>query len=72
MSSENGNNGRRLYRPKEFAEMVGVSVRTLQRWDASGKLPAGRYPSGRRFYTDADYAAATGLEGGGSQDDPES
>ncbi|WP_293088602.1 MerR family transcriptional regulator [Moorena sp. SIO3H5] len=26
------------YRPHEFAKIAGVTVRTLQRWDISGKL----------------------------------
>lgn len=29
-----------MYKPKEFAEMLGVSVKTLQRWDNEGKLIA--------------------------------
>ena len=28
------------YKPQEFAEMIGVSVKTLQRWDKEGKLKA--------------------------------
>ncbi len=36
--------------PKDFAKMMGVSVRTLQRWDKNGQLIAYRRPSGRRFY----------------------
>lgn len=38
-------------RPSEFAALVGVSVRTLRRWDASGFLVASRTVGGRRFYT---------------------
>ncbi|NEO91923.1 MAG: MerR family DNA-binding transcriptional regulator, partial [Moorea sp. SIO3G5] len=30
------------YRPHEFAKIAGVTVRTLQRWDISGKLIADR------------------------------
>ncbi|MCL2937086.1 MAG: MerR family DNA-binding transcriptional regulator [Trichodesmium sp. MAG_R02] len=26
------------YRPNEFADLAGVSVKTLHRWDSSGKL----------------------------------
>lgn len=40
------------YKPKEFAEMIGVSVKTLQRWDNMGKLKAYRTPTDRRYYTD--------------------
>jgi predicted site-specific integrase-resolvase len=43
------------YRPHEFAEMIGVSVKTLQRWDNDGKLKAFRSPSDRRFYTHKQY-----------------
>ncbi|MDB9382614.1 MerR family DNA-binding transcriptional regulator, partial [Nodularia spumigena CS-584] len=34
-----------MFKPHEFAEKIGVSVKTLQRWDNSGKLPAKRTPS---------------------------
>jgi len=40
------------YKPQDFAEMLGVSVKTLQRWDREGKLKAFRTPSNRRYYTD--------------------
>ncbi|MBU9790226.1 MerR family DNA-binding transcriptional regulator, partial [Lentilactobacillus sp. G22-6] len=34
---------RRVYmKPKELAERIGVSVKTLQKWDRQGKLPAKR------------------------------
>ncbi len=33
-----------------------MSVKTLQRWDVSGKLPAKRTLSGHRFYTEDDFA----------------
>lgn len=26
------------YKPKEFAELINISVRTVQRWDVEGKL----------------------------------
>ncbi len=32
------------YKPKEFAEIIGVSVKTLQRWDGEGILKACRTP----------------------------
>jgi DNA-binding transcriptional MerR regulator len=40
------------YKPNEFAEMIGVSVKTLQRWDNEGKFKSFRTPSNRRYYTD--------------------
>ena len=30
------------YKPKDFAEFLGVSVKTLQRWDREGTLKANR------------------------------
>lgn len=40
------------YNVAEFAHLVGVSVKTLQRWDREGKLtPAARTPGNRRLYT---------------------
>lgn len=39
-----------LYSPKETAEMLGVSVLTLQRRDNSGKINAVRTPNGRRRF----------------------
>jgi putative resolvase len=37
--------------------MIGISVRTLQRWDIYGKLITHRTSSGRRFYTERQYQA---------------
>ena len=39
------------YNISEAAELIGVSVKTLQRWDREGKLVASRTPSNRRYYT---------------------
>lgn len=43
------------YKPSEFAELIGVSIKTIQRWDVSGKLPAFRTPTDRRYYTHEQY-----------------
>ena len=43
------------YKPKDFAELLGVSVRTLQRWDNEGILKANRTPTNRRYYTYQQY-----------------
>lgn len=43
------------YKPQEFAEMIGVSVKTLQRWDKEGKLKAYRTPTDRRYYNHKQY-----------------
>lgn len=43
------------YKPKDFAELLGVSVKTLQRWDREGTLKANRTPTDRRYYTYEQY-----------------
>jgi predicted site-specific integrase-resolvase len=50
------------YRPHEFAKKVGVSVKTLRRWDANGKLIAKRTPSNHRYYDDADLRQLHGIK----------
>lgn len=40
------------YNVSEAAAKLGVSVKTLQRWDRDGKLVANRTPSNRRYYTE--------------------
>ena len=40
------------YKPKEFAELLNVSVKTLQRWDRDKVLIAKRTLTDRRFYTE--------------------
>ena len=37
------------YKPKEFAELLNVSIITLQRQDNKGKLKAFRTPTNRRY-----------------------
>lgn len=44
-----------MYKPKEMAELIGVSVPTLQRWDREGVLKAYRTPTNRRYYTKEQY-----------------
>lgn len=43
------------YKPKEFAKLLGVSVKTLQRWDVGNVLKAFRTPTNRRYYTHEQY-----------------
>jgi predicted site-specific integrase-resolvase len=50
-----------MYTPAVFAKRVGVSVKTLQKWDRMGVLPAKRTITNRRYYTDEDLAAALRL-----------
>lgn len=38
------------YKPKDFAELLGVSVKTLQRWNRDEILKANRTLTDRRYY----------------------
>ena len=49
------------YRPKDFAELLGVSVKTLQRWDREGILKVNRTPTDRRYYTYDQYLQFKGI-----------
>lgn len=40
------------YSTGEFSDLIGVSIKTLQRWDREGILVADRTPTNRRLYTD--------------------
>lgn len=48
-------NMEKLYNVTEFADLVGKTVKTLQRWDRDGILKAYRSPSNRRYYTHTQY-----------------
>jgi len=50
-----------MYSVAQFAKQMGVSVKTLQRWDREGRLKAKRTLSGRRYYDEADLATALNL-----------
>ena len=50
-----------MYTPAQFAKRINVSVKTLQKWDRLGILPAKRTITNRRYYTDDDLAAALRL-----------
>lgn len=39
------------YKPSDFAELLNVSVKTLQRWDRENILKAKRTSTNRRYYT---------------------
>ena len=47
--------------PQEFGKRIGKTVTTLQRWDNSGKFPAHRTPTNRRFYTEDQYNQYMGI-----------
>lgn len=40
----------KIYKPKNVAEILGVTTKTLINWDKSGKLKAYRTPTDRRYY----------------------
>ena len=44
-----------LYTVSEFADLIHVGVKTLQKWDREGILTSQRTPTNRRYYTDAQY-----------------
>jgi putative resolvase len=50
-----------MYNISQFAQKVGVAVKTLQRWDREGRLVAHRTLTNRRYYTNEDLAVALGL-----------
>lgn len=50
-----------MYSPKEFGELIGKSVITLQKWDRKGILIAHRSPTNRRYYTHEQYLTYRGL-----------
>lgn len=49
------------YSPKEFGNLIGKSVNTLQKWDRKGILPAFRTPTNRRYYTHEQFLAYRGM-----------
>ena len=49
------------YKPKEFAKLLNVTVKTLQRWDREKTLVANRTPTNRRYYTYDQYLQFKGI-----------
>lgn len=45
----------KIYKPQKFANLIGVHIKTLQRWDNEKILVARRTPTNRRYYTEEDY-----------------
>jgi hypothetical protein len=41
----------RTYTRSGLARLLGLSARTLKRWEETGRLVANRWPSGRPFYS---------------------
>jgi predicted site-specific integrase-resolvase len=50
------------YKPKDFSELLNVSVKTLQRWDREGILKAFRTPTNMRYYTHKQYLEFKGID----------
>ena len=42
----------KILKPKNVADSLGITIRTLQTWDRKGILKAKRSPTNRRFYTE--------------------
>ena len=49
------------YKPKDFAGLFGVSVKTSQRWDREETLKANRTPTDWRYYTYDQYLQFKGI-----------
>ena len=49
------------YKPKDFAESLGMSVKTLQRWYRDNILKAKRTPTDRRYCTYEQYLEFKGI-----------
>jgi putative resolvase len=56
-----------LYSPKQFASMIGRSVRTLQKWDVEGTFKSHRNPKNRRYYTHDQYLEYLGIKADSSK-----
>lgn len=50
-----------VYRPHEFAKLIGRSVSTLRRWDFEGRLIAKRTIGNQRYYDEHDLQIALNL-----------
>ncbi|MFI3211415.1 MAG: IS607 family transposase [Peptostreptococcaceae bacterium] len=51
-----------VYKISEFAKLIGVSIKNLQRWDNEGLLIAVKSPKGKRYYTHKQYLEYMGLD----------
>lgn len=57
-----------ILKPKDMSQKIGVSVRTLQKWDKAGILKAYRTPTNRRYYTKEQYLQYIGKQGDNQSD----
>lgn len=51
----------KIYKPKEFSKLIGLSVSSLQRLDREGILIANRTSTNRRYYTIKQYEEYMGI-----------
>lgn len=51
----------KIYKPKEFSKLIGLSVSSLQRLDRKGILVANRTSTNRRYYTMKQYEEYMGI-----------
>jgi len=51
---------KKLLKPKDVAEQLGITTRTLFRWDEEGIFKARRLPNGRKYYLQGDVDSLTG------------
>lgn len=56
-----------MIRLNEMAKRLGVSTKTLQRWDKDGILVAKRNPNNRRYYTENQYLEYIGKSNSNDQ-----
>lgn len=55
------NNSEKIYKPKEFSKLIGLSVSSLQRLDREKILVANRTSTNRRYYTMEHYMEYMGI-----------
>lgn len=51
----------KIYKPREFSKLIGLSVSSLQRLDREGILIANRTSTNRRYYTMKQYEEYMGI-----------
>ena len=49
----------KVLKPKDVAEQLGITTRTLFRWDEEGSFKARRFPNGRKYYVQGDVDSLT-------------
>lgn len=52
----------KIYTPSQLANMINVTVKTLQRWGRKNILIAHRTITNRRYYTHTQYCEYMGIE----------